>query len=82
MILCIRYKLPKYVQTLPSVHLLRPNMLQLLIAPQKVISIRLRDDLPTVRLLDKVFISLLLCEPNRILLALEIQMCALHEISR
>lgn len=82
MILCIRYKLPKYVQTLPSIPLLRPNMLQLLIAPQKVISIGLRDNFPTVRLLDKVFVSLLLRKPDSILLALEVQMCALHEISR
>jgi hypothetical protein len=82
MILCIQYKLPKYVQILPSIPLLRPNMLQLLIAPQKVIRIRLRNNLPTIRLLNKVFITLLLCKPDGVLLALEVQMCALHEISR
>ena len=57
-------------------------MLQLLITPQEVVRIRLRDDLPAIRLLNKVFISLLLCESNGILLTLEVKVRALHEICR
>lgn len=72
---------PKYVQTQPLL-LLRPNMLQLLITPQKIIRIRLRDNLPPVRLLHKVFVSLFLCKLDGVLLTLEVEMCALHEIGR
>jgi len=67
---------------IPNIPLLRPNMLQLLVTPQKVVRVRLREDLPAIRLLDKVFISLLLRKPDGVLLALEVEMCALHEIGR
>ena len=57
-------------------------MLQLLITPQEIIRIRLRRNLPRIRFLHKVLISLLLREADRILLALEVHVCALHEIGR
>jgi hypothetical protein len=60
--------------------LFRPNMLQLLIAPQEIIGISLDRKLPHIRFLHKILIALLLRKGNRILPALEVDMCALHEI--
>ena len=62
--------------------LLRPNMLQLLVRPQEVIRIRLRDDLSRIWLLNEVLVALLLCESDSILLRLEIDVCSLHEVCR
>lgn len=47
--------------------LLRTNMLQLLVRPQEVVSIGFRGDFANIRLLDKVLVTLLLREPDRIL---------------
>lgn len=46
---------------------LRTNMLQLLVRPQEVVSIGFRGDFANIRLLDKVLVTLLLREPDRIL---------------
>ena len=55
-------------------------MLQLLITPQKVIRISLRHNFPHIRLLHKILISLFLRKSDSILFALEVDVCALHEI--
>lgn len=55
-------------------------MLQLLIAPQEVVRIRLDRKLPLIRLLHKVLIALLLRKSDSFLPALEVDVCALHEV--
>lgn len=65
-----------------SVLLLRPDVLQLLGRVQEVVGIRLGHNLALLRLLHKVLVALLLSERNRILLALEVDVRALHEIAR
>ena len=62
--------------------LLRSDVLQLSRTPKEVIRIRLWYNLPRVGLLHEILISLLLCESNGVLLALERDVCALHEIGR
>lgn len=63
-----------------DIPLLRPDYLQLLRVMYEVIRVCLWYEPPLIRLLHKVFISLLLCETNRILLRIEVQNFALHEV--
>lgn len=60
--------------------LLRPHLLDLLRNVHELICVGLGHELPLVRLLHKVFVSLLTGEPNSILFALEVQVGTLHEI--
>lgn len=55
-------------------------MLQLCRAVQEVVRICLRNEFPLIWLLHEILISLLFREPDRVLLALETDVCALHEI--
>jgi hypothetical protein len=59
---------PSYVQSHPFPTLLRPNMFQLLVRPQEVIRICLRDKLPRIRLLHEILVSLLLRKSDRVFL--------------
>lgn len=63
-------------------HLFRPDVLELSGGVQEVVGIRLGSKLARVGLLDKVLVALLLGEVNGILLALEVDVGALHEITR
>ena len=75
------YSTPPVIHTIPSMHaLLRPNLLQRLRDMHELIRIRLRNDPPLVRLLHEKLIPLLVREPYRILLRLEAEVGALHEI--
>lgn len=73
------YTRPFYLSAFAS---LRSNDLQLLIAPKEVVGICLRQNLPFVRFLHKILVPLLLCEADRVFLALKIDMCALYKIGR
>lgn len=55
-------------------------MLQRLRLVDEVVGVRLRHDSPFVRLLDEVFIPLLLGECDSILFRLELDLRALHEV--
>jgi hypothetical protein len=57
-------------------------MLQLLGLIYEVVGVRFWREPSLIRLLYKVFITLLLGEQDRVLLCLEIEMSALHSISR
>lgn len=46
----------------------------------ELLRIRLGDDSPLIRLLDKVLVALLIRKSNRVVLALEAQVGALHEV--
>ena len=59
---------------------LRPYVLQRLRTVQKVVRIRLGNDPPLVRLLHKVLVALLVRKVDGGLLALEVEMRALHEV--
>jgi len=63
-----------------SNNLFRSNSLELLWGVYKVIGISLWGECSRIRLLDEVFISLLLGERNGVLFGLEIYVCALHEV--
>lgn len=73
----IIYKIILPFQLLPS---LRSNMLQLLIAPKKIVGVCFRHNLSFVWFLHEILITLLLGEADGIFLTLEIDVCALHEI--
>lgn len=62
--------------------LLCPHLLQLLRTVNELICISLRDNFPHVRFLHKVLISLLVGKVYGVFLAIEVQMCALHEVGR
>lgn len=68
--------------TLPILHLLRPNVLELSRRVQEVVRISLGRELPLIRLLHEVLVPLLLSKQDCVLLALEAQMRALHEVAR
>lgn len=55
-------------------------MLKLLRRVKEIVRIRLGDKLALIGLLDKVFITLSLSEPDSIFLGLEIEMSSLHSI--
>lgn len=48
---------------------------------QEVVCIRLGGELPHIRLLNEIFITLLLRKFDSILLALEVQVCTLHIVA-
>lgn len=58
------------------------NVLQLLGRIKKVVGVDLGSDLTRVGLLDKVFVTLFFREMNGVLLGLEVDVCALHKVSR
>ena len=62
--------------------LFRFDMFKLLRLVHEVVGVRLWNELALVRLLNIVFVALLLGEENRILLGLEVQVSTLHTISR
>lgn len=66
--------------TLADAHLLRPNLLQLLRTVHKLVCICLGNHLPLIWLLHEKLITLLVGKSNGILLGLEVEVCALHEI--
>jgi hypothetical protein len=72
----------QYVQFALTFLLLRLNMLELLRLMHKVICICLRCKPPFIWLLNKIFISLFLCESDRVLFCLEVKMCPLHAVRR
>ena len=67
---------------LVSLNLLGPNMLQLFGTVYKLVRIRLGNDPPFVRFLHVVFIALLVRKIDSVFSALEVEMSALHRVSR
>jgi hypothetical protein len=63
-------------------YLFRADVLQLTSAVEEVIGVSLWRELAGVGLLHEIFVALLLGEVNGVLLALEVEICALHEVSR
>jgi len=63
-------------------HLLCPNLLQLLRVVDELRRVCLGDELPLIRFLHKVFIALLVGEVDCILLVAEVEVGALHKVSR
>lgn len=63
-------------------HLFRPDVLKLPGRVQEVVGISLRCKLARVGLLNKVLVTLLLSKVNSILLAREVDVGALHKITR
>lgn len=59
-----------------------PNTLELLGLMDEVVSVSLGHDPTLVGFLDKIFVSLLLGEQDRILLALKVQIRSLHAVGR
>ena len=69
--------------TSPAVSpLLRPDLLQLLRAVNELIRISLGYDLPHIGLLHKVLVALLVGKVDGVVFAVEVQVCALHEVGR
>lgn len=62
------------------IDLFGPDMLELLWRMKEVVRIGLGHEFALIRLLDKIFISLLLSKRNSVLLRLEVQMGSLHAI--
>ena len=60
--------------------LLRLDILELLWLVHEVVCICFRCESAVVRLLDKVFVALLLCKQNGILLRLEVEVGSLHRV--
>lgn len=63
-------------------HLFRPDVLKLPGRVQEVVGISLRCKLARVGLLNKVLVTLLFSKVNSILLAREVDVSALHKITR
>lgn len=61
---------------------LRPHKLELLGTVNELVRVRLRYDRSLIRLLHKILIPLLICEPNGVFFRLEPYSLALHEVSR
>lgn len=70
------------VQMCPPCALLGADVLELLGAVHEVVGVCFGDDPALVRLLDKVLVALLVGEVDGIVLGLEVEVCALHEIGR
>jgi hypothetical protein len=62
--------------------LFRPDMLELSGRVQEVVGVGLGSKLARVGLLNEVFITLLLSKVNGVLLAFEVDVSSLHEITR
>lgn len=66
----------------PTGYLFCLDVLELLGLVNKVVCVRLRNNLALIRLLNKVLVTLLLREENGVFLGLEVQVGALHDIGR
>lgn len=65
-----------------TLHLFRPDVLELLGRVEEVVGVSLGADLPRLGLLNKVLVALLLSKVNGVVLALEVDVGALHEVTR
>lgn len=67
---------------LPHISSLCPDLLQLSGDVCEVVGVRLGDELADVGLLDKVLVALLVSEVDGLLLGLELDSVAVHEVGR
>lgn len=74
--------MPSAGQNAPNIQgrLLCAHRLELLGAVKELVGVSLGDNSPLVGLLDKEFVALLLGKVDGVVLGLEVQMCALHEV--
>ena len=80
--LCLQDYLHSRPVSRVSLHLFRPDMLELLWCVKEVVGVGLGGDFSRVGLLNEVLVTLLLGKVNGVLLVLEVDVGALHEIGR